>query len=163
MESGWRSNVKLKHNTAVAYQNAFLSIVELAYKDGILQNNIAAEVLKIRWNHDTKKEYHEESEIRMLENVDYSENLIVKHAALLSIYTGLRRADIIGLEWKNISLRYKNMSTISLTIQKTKADVTLPLSKSAIKLLRSIKKESHLVFPDLSECKHSKKYTLWHQ
>ena len=43
------------------------------------------------------------------------------------------------------------MSTISLTIQKTKTDVTLPLSKSAIKLLRSIKKESYLVFPDLSE------------
>lgn len=150
-ESGWRSNVKLKHNTAVAYQNAFLSIVELAYKDGILQNNIAAEVLRIRWNHDTKKEYLEESEIRMLENVDYSGHIFVKHAALLSIYTGLRRADIIRLQWKNISLRYKNMSTISLTIQKTKTDVTLPLSKSAIKLLRSIKKESYLVFPDLSE------------
>ena len=43
------------------------------------------------------------------------------------------------------------MSTISLTIQKTKTYVTLPLSKSAIKLLRSIKKESYLVFPDLSE------------
>ena len=161
-ESGWRSNVKLKHNTAVAYQNAFLSIVELAYKDGILQNNIAAEVLRIRWNHDTKKEFLEESEIRMLENVDYSGHIFVKHAALLSIYTGLRRADIIRLQWKNISLRYKNMSTISLTIQKTKNRyVTLPLSKSADKaLLRSIKKESYLVFPDLSEYILNKKIPL---
>jgi len=150
-ERCWKKTGKLKHNTAVAYLNAFLSVVALAYKDGILKNDITADVKRIHWNHDTKKEYLDESEILQLEKVDYSEKPMVKQAALLSVYTGLRRADIINLEWKNISLRYKNMSTISLTIQKTKTDVTLPLSKSAIKLLRSIKKENHLVFPDLSE------------
>ncbi len=60
----------------MAYLNAFLSVVALAYKDGILQNDISAEVQRIHWNHDTKKEYLEESEIQQLEKVDYSENPI---------------------------------------------------------------------------------------
>lgn len=75
-ERCWKSTGQLKHNTAVAYLNAFLSVVALAYKDGILQNDISAEVQRIHWNHDTKKEYLEESEIQQLEKVDYSENPI---------------------------------------------------------------------------------------
>ena len=159
-ESGWRSNVKLKHNTAVAYQNAFLSIVELAYKDGILQNDITADVKRIHWNHDTKKEYLEECEIQRLEKVDYSANPMVKQAALLSVYTCLRRADIINLEWKDINLRYKNKSSICLTIRKTKTVVSLPLSTSATRLLRTIRQDSPRVFPGLTEYMLNKEVPL---
>ena len=150
-ETGCKRNSKLKHNTAAAYFNAFLSVVGLAYKDGIIQNNIAADVKRIHWNHDNKKEYLEENEIQQLENLDYSGNIMIKQAALLSIYTGLRRADIIYLEWKDINLRYKNKSSISLTIHKTKKAISLPLSTSATKLLRSIRKEGPRVFPGLTE------------
>ena len=145
-ETGCKRKSKLKHNTAAAYLNAFLSVVGLAYKDGIIQNNIAVDVKRIHWNHDNKKEYLEENEIQQLENLDYSGNIMIKQAALLSIYTGLRRADIIYLEWKDINLRYKNKSSISLTIHKTKKAISLPLSTSATKLLRSIRKEGPVFF-----------------
>ena len=51
-ETGCKRKSKLKHNTAAAYLNAFLSVVGLAYKDGIIQNNIAVDVKRIHWNHD---------------------------------------------------------------------------------------------------------------
>ena len=159
-ESSWKRKAKLKHNTAAAYLNAFLSIVALAYKDGILQNDITADVKRIHWIHDTKKEYLEECEIQLLEKVDYSENPMVKQAALLSVYTGLRRADIINLEWKDINLRYKNKSSICLNIRKTKNIVCLPLSTSATRLLRSINKDNSLVFPGLTEYMLNKEIPL---
>lgn len=159
-ERCWKRKGKLKHNTAVAYQNAFLSVVALAYKDGILQNDITADVKRIHWNHDTKKEYLEESEIQRLEKVDYSANPMVKQAALLSVYTGLRRADIINLEWKDINLRYKNKSNICLTIRKTKTVVSLPLSASATRLLRTISRDGPRVFPGLTEFMLNKEVPL---
>ena len=159
-ETGCKRNSKLKHNTAAAYFNAFLSVVGLAYKDGIIQNNIAVDVKRIHWNHDNKKEYLEENEIQQLENLDYSGNIMIKQAALLSIYTGLRRADIIYLEWKDINLRYKNKSSISLTIHKTKKAISLPLSTSATKLLCSIRKEGPRVFPGLTEYMLNKEIPL---
>ena len=159
-ERCWKRTGKLKHNTAVAYLNAFLSVVALAYKDGILQNDITADVKRIHWNHDTKKEYLEESEIQRLEKVDYSANPMVKQAALLSVYTGLRRADIINLEWKDINLRYKNKSNICLTIRKTKTVVSLPLSASATRLLRSISRDGPRVFPGLTEFMLNKEVPL---
>ena len=97
---------------------------------------------------------------QQLENLDYSENIMIKQAALLSIYTGLRRADIIYLEWKDINLRYKNKSSISPTIHKTKKAISLPLSTSATKLLRSIRKEGPRVFPGLTEYMLNKEIPL---
>ena len=159
-ETGCKRKSKLKHNTAAAYLNAFLSVVGLAYKDGIIQNNITVDVKRIHWNHDNKKEYLEENEIQQLENLDYSENIMIKQAALLSIYTELRRADIIYLEWKDINLRYKNKSSISLTIHKTKKAISLPLSTSATKLLRSLRKDGSHVFPGLTEYMLNKEIPL---
>lgn len=42
---------KLARNTAAAYFSAFLNIVSLAYKDGILSTNVAANVKTITWKH----------------------------------------------------------------------------------------------------------------
>ena len=95
-----------------------------------------------------------------MEKVDYSENPMVKQAALLSVYTGLRRADIINLEWKDINLRYKNKSSICLTIRKTKTVVSLPLSTSATRLLRTISRDGPRVFPGLTEFMLNKEVPL---
>lgn len=83
-----------------------------------------------------------------------------KQAALLSVYTGLRRADIINLEWKDINLRYKNKSSVCLTIRKTKTVISLPLSTSATRLLRTISRNSPRVFPGLTEFMLNKEVPL---
>ena len=86
--------------------------------------------------------------------------LTIQQIALLSVYTGLRRADIINLEWKDINLRYKNKSNICLTIRKTKTVVSLPLSASATRLLRSISRDGPRVFPGLTEFMLNKEVPL---
>lgn len=149
-DRGWHRTTKLKTNTAAAYYNAFLSIVELAYKDGMLRDNISQSAKHIPWNHNIKKEYLTPSEISKIERVTFTACPIVKQACLFSIFTGLRRADIIHLEWKDIVLRSKFKPHMNLTIRKTGVPVSLPLSPSAIKILKEMPRTKGLVFPGLN-------------
>ena len=125
---------KLGQNSASSYFNAFMSVVQLAQKDGIIRDDVYSNVSKIKWNHDTKKEYLDQKEIKRLKKADFPEDPILKRAVLFSIYTGLRRGDILNLDWKDISLRGEK-SCMNIIIGKTKKPATLPLSATAIEYL----------------------------
>ena len=103
---GLHRRAKLSQNTASAYFNAFMSIVNLAHQDGIIKTDINTKISRIHWKHDTAKEYLDEKEIRRLERVEFTEYPDVQRACLLSIYTGLRRSDILALDWKSVSNVY---------------------------------------------------------
>lgn len=154
----WRSNKRLSHNTAATYYEKFLDAVRVAFLDGILPFDVATEAKKnpIKWNHNTEKEYLEENEVEALAKVDFEDEPVVKLASLFSIHTGLRRADILKLDWKNIHLKGRRGSHMSLTICKTKCHEVLPLSRSAVKVLKQCKTKEGLVFPGLTEYKLNK-------
>ena len=141
---------KLARNTAAAYFSAFLNIVSLAYKDGILSTNVAANVKTITWKHGDSKEYLTESEIKRLEKVKFDIFPEVKQASLFAIYTGLRRSDVLTLDWRNLHLRSKKNAYMTLIIHKTQDKVRLPLSESAVKLLGKPLKEG-VIFNGLTE------------
>ena len=141
---------KLAKNTAAAYFSAFLNIVSLAYKDGILSTNVAANVKTITWKHGDSKEYLTESEIKRLEKVKFDIFPEVKQASLFAIYTGLRRSDVLTLDWRNLHLRSKKNAYMTLIIHKTQNKVRLPLSESAVKILGKPLKEG-VVFNGLTE------------
>ena len=141
---------KLARNTAAAYFSAFLNIVSLAYKDGILSTNVAANVKTITWKHGDSKEYLTESEIKRLEKVNFDIFPEVKQASLFAIYTGLRRSDVLTLDWCNLHLRSKKNAYMTLIIHKTQNKVRLPLSESVVKLLGKPLKEG-VVFNGLTE------------
>ena len=115
----------------------------------MIRENYAIGAKRILWNHDSKKEYLTKSEIKAIEDTDLDDYPIVKQACLFSIYTGLRRADIIHLDWRNVILRSKFRPHLNITIRKTGINVTLPLSPSAIRVLGEKTKKSGLVFPGL--------------
>ena len=138
---------KLNSNTAAAYFSAFMSIVLLAQSDGIIRTDIFSRVSRIRWNHDTSKEYLNHKEIKRIKNVDFPEHPTFKRAVLFSIYTGLRRGDILNLDWKDICL-CDEKSYMKIIIGKTKTPETLPLSTTAISFLGKPKK-SGPVFEDI--------------
>lgn len=154
----WRSNRRLSHNTAATYYEKFLDAVRMAFLDGILPSDVASEAKKnaIKWNHNTEKEYLEEDEVEALAQVDFAEEPVVKLASLFSIHTGLRRADILKLDWKNIHLKSRKGSYMSLTICKTKCHEVFPLSPSAVKVLKLCKTRDGLVFSGLTEYKLNK-------
>ena len=93
---------KLSKNSASAYFNAFLSIVHFAYRDNILSEDYTTCIEKIKWNHDIPKEYLSSAEIKQLASTPYADNPDVYRAGMFSIYTGLRRSDILALRWENM-------------------------------------------------------------
>lgn len=131
---------KLVRNTASAYFNAFMSIVKLAYQDGILLTDIHSQVAPIKWDHNTYKEYLTEKEIRQLEKTPFDKFPQIKKASLFSIYTGLRRGDILNLHWEDLHLNSRKKAYMRITIQKTSYAIKLPLSEDAIRILGEPKK-----------------------
>jgi len=102
-----------------------MSVVKLAGDDNIISKDIVKHVAPIPWNHDTQKEYLTEAELRQLESITFEKNDEVRRAALFSCYTGLRRSDILQLQWKDIVGNRKGGS-MHLIIKKTKVEVRLP-------------------------------------
>ena len=111
---------------------------------------MAANVKTITWKHGDSKEYLTESEIKRLEKVKFDIFPEVKQASLYAIYTGLRRSDVLALDWRNLHLRSKKNAYMTLIIHKTQNKVRLPLSESAVKLLGKPLKEG-VVFNGLTE------------
>ena len=141
---------KLSKNSASAYFNAFLSIVHFAYRDNILSKDYTTCVEKIKWNHDIPKEYLSSAEIKQLASTPYDDNPDVNRAGMFSIYTGLRRSDILALRWENIHHDRGRKAYIRFRIKKTSTWIQLPLSLPAIRVLGESKSEGK-IFPMITE------------
>ena len=141
---------KLSKNSVSAYYNAFLSIVHFAYRDNILSEDYTTCVEKIKWNHDIPKEYLSSVEIKQLASTSYDDNPDVYRAGMFSIYTGLRRSDILALRWENIHHDRGRKAYIRFRIKKTGTLIQLPLSLPAIKVLGEPKSEGR-IFPMITE------------
>ena len=141
---------KLSKNSASAYFNAFLSIVHFAYRDNILSEDYTTCIEKIKWNHDIPKEYLSSAEIKQLASTPYADNPDVYRAGMFSIYTGLRRSDILALRWENIHHDRGRKAYIRFRIKKTGTLIQLPLSLPAIRVLGESKSEGK-IFPMITE------------
>ena len=138
----------IKHNTASSYFNVFLNIVKLAFKDNLIPDDYAKDVRPIKWNHDINKDYLTVEEIQLLEHMKYDKHPQLPQACLFSIYTGLRRSDILDLKWEHF-VRRGNHVYIEKKIVKTEMFVRLPLSRDALRIIGKRKKEG-TVFTELT-------------
>ena len=138
----------IKHNTASSYFNVFLNIVKLAFKDNIIPDDYTKDVRPIKWNHDINKDYLTVEEIQLLEHMKYDKHPQLPQACLFSIYTGLRRSDILDLKWEHF-VRRGNHVYIEKYIAKTGMFARLPLSKDALRIIGKRKKEG-TVFTELT-------------
>ena len=142
------SSKKISHNTASAYFNVFLKMVKLAYEDKIISHDYTEIIKPIVWNHDTLKEYLSNDEVNILRQTPYSPYPELPKACLFSIFTGLRRSDILALRWENIVKRSHN-TFIEIQCSKTGVLIQLPLSKPALDVLGK-RKEEGIVFQSLT-------------
>ena len=110
----------------------------------------AAMVEKIKWNHDIHKEYLSSAEIKQLASTPYDDNPDVYRAGMFSIYTGLRRSDIIALRWENIHKDRGRKVYLRFCIKKTGVQVQLPLSLPAVRILGEQQSKGK-VFPMITE------------
>lgn len=71
----------------------------------------------------------------------YDDNPDVYWTGMFSIYTGLRRSDILALRWENIHHDRGRKAYIRSRIKKTGTLIQLPLSLPAVRVLGESKSE----------------------
>lgn len=148
----------LSQNAASTYFNKFKAALHQAYRDELIDNDIATRINYIK-TEETTKGFLSLEEVKKLIATDCDYTLL-KTAALFSALTGLRISDLKKLEWSDI-FKNEDGHYINYTQQKTKSKQSHKISLEALELLEK-KDESNLVFPGLnnsaSDNAHLKKW-----
>ncbi|WP_298779063.1 site-specific integrase [uncultured Polaribacter sp.] len=143
----------ISQNSASSYFSKITFSIKCAYKDGIIRQNIAPKIERIKAI-DVKKEFLTTEEATKLKNTPSKDN-VHKRACLFMMYTGLRVSDIINLKWSEIEHSKELGHYIRFQHQKTKNQQTLPFSEDAYQLLPKKGEGNVGVFYNFS-----KKYSL---
>lgn len=138
----------LSNNSVVAYYSVLRTIINKAYKEGIIPTNPTLEFKladKVR-EEKSRREYLTIDEIKLLASTECKYE-IIKRAFLFSCLSGLRVSDIRKLTWKD----FKNIGDkvrIEIKMQKTKEPLYLPISDSALQWLpiRGDSKDDDVIF-----------------
>ena len=134
-------------NSASSYLKHIKRILKVAFADRLIDFDPAGTVQGITWDHSPKKDRLTDAEIDAVRQVPFKDKA-VKTAVLFSIYTGLRRSDILSLKWEDIE-QSRERCYLCLTIQKTANKVRIPMTEEAVRTLGIISKRGS-VFPTLS-------------
>jgi len=122
------SKQELKPNTVAMYYKKFRSVLLNAGDEGYISPALIRSVDNPK-NEEAQRGFLELFEIEKLASAATNKPEI-KRAFLFSCFTGLRKSDITNLKWADIS-----NNTIRIRQKKTKDLVSIPLSKTALKLL----------------------------
>jgi integrase len=75
---------------------------------------------------------------------------VIEAPTLLALNTGMRRGEIIGLDWADVQLDRRHL-TVRWEIAKSKRSRVIPLTDEAMALLKAMEDRTGLVFPELTE------------
>ena len=140
---------RLSNNSVVSYYGTLRTVINRAYKEGIITVNPTKEfdfASKVR-QEPSRREYLTIDELKTLINTECRHE-IVKRAFLFSCLCGLRVSDIRKLRWCDLQ-RSGGRVRIEITMQKTKEPLYLPISDEALKWLpeRGEANDSDFIFP----------------
>ena len=154
---------RLSNNSVVSYYGTLRTVINRAYKEGIITVNPTKEfdfASKVR-QEPSRREYLTIDELKTLINTECRHE-IVKRAFLFSCLCGLRVSDIRKLKWCDLQ-RSGGRVRIEITMQKTKEPLYLPISDEALKWLpeRSEAGDSDFIFPLTHEGTVNDTLQLW--
>jgi site-specific recombinase XerD len=124
--------LKVSQNSAAGYFSTFRSLLKIAYRDKLINENINdfLESIDIK---DTKKEYLTLDELKILSETP-CDIPVLKTASLFSCLTGLRISDILKLDWSEIVFASDGEYCMRICTEKTETESTLPISLEALQL-----------------------------
>lgn len=124
--------LKVSQNSAAGYFSTFRSLLKIAYRDKLINENINdfLESIDIK---DTKKEYLTLDELKILSETP-CDIPVLKTASLFSCLTGLRISDILKLDWSEIVFASDGEYCMRICTEKTDTESTLPISLEALQL-----------------------------
>lgn len=127
-------DVSIAQNTAAVYSASFMKFINLAeMRDKIF--NVSKKVKGIRPDHNTKRSYLSLDELKTLAATPVDRRHIrCRDACFFSSSTGLRKGDIINLDWKDI-IQEDGKHYIYFQQQKGKKQEYFPLNNTAVALL----------------------------
>jgi len=131
-----------KGEGASSYYNRFKKMLKHAYRKRLMKENVLDLVEKKVKGKAKKKDTLTMEEVKKL-SITPIENPHIRRAFLFSCITGLRWCDIKVLKWQHIDTGNKQMN---IPQSKTNENVSVPLNKSAIKLLEQPGKSGENVF-----------------
>jgi integrase len=137
---------KLKPNSASSYFNILKASIHEAYRRGLIKDNPAERVKRIK-EVDTNREYLNAEEVERL-IVTECRYEVLKRAFLFSCLTGLRWSDVHNLKWKDVR-NDRESYHIVYTQRKTKNSEVLPISVTAVKLMGDVQDNNERVFVGL--------------
>lgn len=161
VESTRNSKTKktLKKNTASTYFKNFIHVLNLAFKQNLIGENLGKDIEYIK-EEETHREYLTEEELTLLWNTPIK-NEKVKHMAIFSALTGLRFVDINHLDWDYIFNDKHQNYYISLREEKTKSIKNHPISQSAYNILNAQKTNKGLIFGGIDYHEISRPMKEW--
>ena len=154
-----KTNKKLSKNTASTYFKNFLHVLKLAFKQNIVDKNLAEDAEYIK-EEETHREYLTEGELQTLWKTPIKIEKI-KHMAIFSSLSGLRFVDINNLDWATVFNDKHQGYYISLREEKTKSIKNHPISETAYNILKAQGTKDGLVFGELKYSQITRPLKEW--
>jgi integrase len=149
----------LSTNSAASYYKHFIYVLKRAFKEQIINSNLAQHAEYIK-EEQTFREYLTEEELVKLWNTEIKFPQI-KRAALFSALTGLRFVDIKNLTWETVFGDIHQGYYIKLKEQKTGNIHNHPISNKAYEILLKEGKNESTIFKGLEYSKTAKFVKIW--
>jgi integrase len=153
-----RTGRPIKKNTAVCYYAKLRHVLKIAYKKGIIPQDLHAIVKPI-----TPKETHRErltlEEFQHLAETPADSDLM-KRAALFSGLTGLRFSDVATLKWSELRGTVGKYE-LQFSQEKTEAAEVMPISDQAVYFMGSQSDNNSFVFQGLRYSRLKTFFTHW--
>ena len=137
---------KLSQNSASGYYSTFRALLNIAYRDHLINENVN-DYLESIPDVETRREYLTLEELQKLADTP-CKIPVLKAASLFSCLTGLRISDILALRWENIESYPDGGACLRLKTEKTETETTLPISAEALELCG--KRTKGIVFKGLT-------------
>ena len=138
--------VKLKQNSAAGYFSTFRGMLKDAYKRRLLKENINDFLDRIP-EEETEIEYLTLDELHLVINSKCSYPVLQK-AFIFSCITGMRRSDVLTLQWNDIKQLPTGGWCVNKRMVKTKSLVNVRIGEDLIELIGP--RKDGLVFRGLS-------------
>lgn len=154
-----KTDKKLSKNTASTYFKNFIQVLKLAFKQNIIDKNLAEDAEYIK-EEETHREYLTESELQTLWKTPIKIEKI-KHMAIFSSLSGLRFVDIKNLDWSTVFNDKHQGFYISLREEKTKSIKNHPISETAYNILKAQEATNGLIFGDIKYSQITRPLKEW--
>lgn len=130
---GLATGEPLAQNSIAGYWSTFRGMLRIAYRDRMIRENVNDFLDRIN-TVEAPKETLSLDELKKLYQTPCDID-VLRCAALFSCLTGLRRSDIMALEWKNVMTYTDGGHYLDFTAVKTRRENIVPISNEAYALL----------------------------